>query len=330
MTIDGEQRMAGGEPIDVVQPHRHAHVLGTTANATDADVARPRSTPRWRPRRPGATCRSTSGPPSCCAPPTCSPARGGTRSTRRPCSASRRPCYQAEIDAACELIDFLRFNVPLRPADPRRAAAVVARRVEPVRPPPAGGLRLRDHPVQLHRDRRQPAARARADGQHRGLEAVADPAVRGALHDAAARGGRPAARRDQPGHRRRPARSPRSRSPTRTWPASTSPARPRTFQHLWRTVGDNIAALPLATRGWSARPAARTSSSRTQRRRRPRCSPRWSGARSSTRGRSARRPPARTCRARCGTAACATSWSPTTESLDVRRRHRLLATSAAR
>ena len=92
----------------------------------------------------------------------------------------------------------------VRPAAPRRAAAVVAGRVEPVRPPPAGGLRLRDHPVQLHRDRRQPAVRAGADGQHGGLEAVADPAVRRALHDAAVRGGRPAARRDQHGHRRRP------------------------------------------------------------------------------------------------------------------------------
>ena len=28
MTIGGEQRMAGGERIDVVQPHDHAHVLG--------------------------------------------------------------------------------------------------------------------------------------------------------------------------------------------------------------------------------------------------------------------------------------------------------------
>ena len=41
-------------------------------------------------------------------------------------------------------------------------------------------------------------------GQHGGLEAVADAAVRRALHHAAVRGGRPAARRDQHGHRRRP------------------------------------------------------------------------------------------------------------------------------
>ncbi|HSL07926.1 MAG TPA: 1-pyrroline-5-carboxylate dehydrogenase, partial [Pseudonocardiaceae bacterium] len=31
MTIGGVQRMAGGEPFDVVAPHRHAHVLGASA-----------------------------------------------------------------------------------------------------------------------------------------------------------------------------------------------------------------------------------------------------------------------------------------------------------
>ena len=29
-TIDGQQRPGQGDPIDVVQPHRHAAVLGTT------------------------------------------------------------------------------------------------------------------------------------------------------------------------------------------------------------------------------------------------------------------------------------------------------------
>ena len=39
MTIGGEQRMGGGDRIDVVQPHNHQHVLGDLGNATDADVA---------------------------------------------------------------------------------------------------------------------------------------------------------------------------------------------------------------------------------------------------------------------------------------------------
>ena len=49
-----------------------------------------------------------------------------------------------------------------------------------------------------------------------------------------------------------------------TWPASTSPGRRRTFQQLWRTVGEQHRRATAATRGWSARPAARTSSSRTR------------------------------------------------------------------
>ena len=56
--------MAGGEPIDVVQPHAHAKVLGVTANAVAADaeaaVAAARAAARC-----GARCRTTTGPPSC-------------------------------------------------------------------------------------------------------------------------------------------------------------------------------------------------------------------------------------------------------------------------
>ncbi|HEY7816063.1 MAG TPA: aldehyde dehydrogenase family protein, partial [Nakamurella sp.] len=39
MTIGGTQRMAGGDPFTVVAPHDHQHVLGVSAQATDADVA---------------------------------------------------------------------------------------------------------------------------------------------------------------------------------------------------------------------------------------------------------------------------------------------------
>ena len=91
----------------------------------------------------------------------------------------------------------------VRPADPGAAADQQPRRVEPHRPPSAGGLRLRDHAVQLHRDRGQPADRPRADGQHGGVEAVADTDLR-RLPDHAAAGGRgSAAGCDQPAYRRR-------------------------------------------------------------------------------------------------------------------------------
>ena len=38
MTIGDEHRLGGGERFDVVQPHRHAAVLGTGAHATHADA----------------------------------------------------------------------------------------------------------------------------------------------------------------------------------------------------------------------------------------------------------------------------------------------------
>ena len=86
-----------------------------------------------------------------------------------------KTAFQAEIDSACEVIDFWRFNAhyaqELYGEQPLSAAGVwnqleyrAARR-----------LRLRDHAVQLHRHRRQPADRARAHGQHGRLEAGLAP-----------------------------------------------------------------------------------------------------------------------------------------------------------
>ena len=63
----------------------------------------------------------------------------------------------------------------LRPADPGAAADQRPRCLEPHRLSAVGRLRLRHHAVQLHRDRGQPADRARVDGQHRGVEAVDRP-----------------------------------------------------------------------------------------------------------------------------------------------------------
>ena len=52
-TLGGRERMAGGERFDVVQPHRHAAVLGTSAHATHADAedaarAAAEAAPGWR------------------------------------------------------------------------------------------------------------------------------------------------------------------------------------------------------------------------------------------------------------------------------------------
>ena len=68
-----------------------------------------------------------------------------------------KTAHQAEIDAACELIDFWRFNVKYMTRHLRGAADLLAGRLEPARVPAARGLRLRGDAVQLHGDRRQPA-----------------------------------------------------------------------------------------------------------------------------------------------------------------------------
>lgn len=110
MTIGGERRMAGGAPIDVVQPHNHAAVLGRTADATAADVraavdAALEAGPRWRAlpfeERAAVFLKAAellSGP---------------WRATLNAATilGQSKSAQQAEIDAACELIDFFRFNV---------------------------------------------------------------------------------------------------------------------------------------------------------------------------------------------------------------------------
>ena len=110
MTIGGVQRMAAGEAIDVVQPHRHAAVLGTTAQATASDVedaveAAVRAAPAWRDlpfdERAAVFLRAADLLATT------------WRDTLNAATmlGQSKTVQQAEIDAACELIDFLRFNV---------------------------------------------------------------------------------------------------------------------------------------------------------------------------------------------------------------------------
>jgi len=110
MTIDGVQRMAGGEPIDVVQPHRRHHVLGVTRNATVADgraavAAAKAAAPMWRrlsfEDRAAIFLRAA----DLLAGPWRDTLNGATM------LGQSKTVIQAEIDAACELIDFLRYNV---------------------------------------------------------------------------------------------------------------------------------------------------------------------------------------------------------------------------
>ncbi|MFG2002338.1 L-glutamate gamma-semialdehyde dehydrogenase [Spirillospora sp. NPDC048911] len=110
MTIGGEQRLGGGAPIDVVQPHNRAHVLGQLKNATDDDVraaidAAREAAPGWRAMsfddRAAILLKAAdllAGPWR--ATLNAATVMGQSKSTQ-----------QAEIDAACEMIDFWRYNV---------------------------------------------------------------------------------------------------------------------------------------------------------------------------------------------------------------------------
>ena len=110
MTIGGRQQMASGEAIDVVQPHNKAHVLGQLGNATSVDVAAAiyaakQAAPGWRALdfddRAAIFLKA--------ADLLAGPWRA-TLNAATILGQSKSP-YQAEIDAACELIDFWRYNV---------------------------------------------------------------------------------------------------------------------------------------------------------------------------------------------------------------------------
>ena len=193
--------MGDGDRVDVVQPHRHSARLGTFTNADHADA-----TAADRRRRCAAKADWEATPFDERAAVFLRAADLLAGPWREKLGAATmlgqsKTAYQAEIDAPCELIDFWRFNVGFARQILAQQPVSCPRRVEPHRLPAAGGLRLRHHAVQLHRDRRQPADRARADGQHGGVEAVADADLRG-LPDHAAAGGRgSAAGCDQPARR---------------------------------------------------------------------------------------------------------------------------------
>lgn len=102
--------MGDGEPIDVVQPHRHAARLGTLTNATHPDAAAAIEAAMaakndWAAlpfdERAAVLLRAAdllAGP-------------WRERIAAATMLGQSKSAYQAEIDAPCELIDFWRFNV---------------------------------------------------------------------------------------------------------------------------------------------------------------------------------------------------------------------------
>jgi 1-pyrroline-5-carboxylate dehydrogenase len=110
MTIGGQQRMGGGDRVDVIQPHRHRHVLGQFAEATDADVvaaieAARQAAPGWRDLSFDDRAAIFLKAADLLAGPWRQTINAST------VLGQSKSAYQAEIDAACELADFWRYNV---------------------------------------------------------------------------------------------------------------------------------------------------------------------------------------------------------------------------
>jgi 1-pyrroline-5-carboxylate dehydrogenase len=108
--IGGRKRNGGGAEIQVVQPHDHAHVLGTMKNSTtkDAEAAVKAATAAavdWRNMPFDERCAVLLKAADLLAGPWRQRLNAATM------LGQSKTAFQAEIDAACELIDFWRFNV---------------------------------------------------------------------------------------------------------------------------------------------------------------------------------------------------------------------------
>ncbi len=109
-TIGDKQRMAAGERFDVVQPHRHAAVLGTSAHSTHADAeeavaAAKAAAPAWRDLSLDDRAAVFLKAADLLAGPWRQTLNAATM------LGQSKTAQQAEIDSACELIDFWRWNV---------------------------------------------------------------------------------------------------------------------------------------------------------------------------------------------------------------------------
>ncbi len=110
MVVGGAERHGDGQVLEVLEPHLTEHVLGTTREATDADVhaaidAALAAAPAWREvpfeERAAIFLRAAdllAGP-------------WRARSSAATMLGQSKSSYQSEIDAICELCDFLRFGV---------------------------------------------------------------------------------------------------------------------------------------------------------------------------------------------------------------------------
>ncbi|MFD7734861.1 L-glutamate gamma-semialdehyde dehydrogenase [Kitasatospora phosalacinea] len=110
MTINGEHRLGGGSEIHVVQPHHHAAKLGTLRNATQDDAREAIDTalaaaPAWQALSFDSRAAIFLRAADLLAGPWRETLAAATM------LGQSKTAQQAEIDTPCELVDFLRFNV---------------------------------------------------------------------------------------------------------------------------------------------------------------------------------------------------------------------------
>ena len=108
--IGGRRRSGGGREIKVVQPHDHQHVLGVMKNSDGTDAkaainAAAKAAPDWRALPFDERCAILLKAADLLAGPWRQRLNAATM------LGQSKTAFQAEIDSACELIDFWRFNV---------------------------------------------------------------------------------------------------------------------------------------------------------------------------------------------------------------------------
>jgi 1-pyrroline-5-carboxylate dehydrogenase len=109
-TIGGRRRMGGGAELPVRQPHAHDKVLGVLKHATRSDAeaavrAAAKAAPGWRALPYDERAAIFLKAADLLAGPWRARLNAATM------LGQSKTVWQAEIDAACELIDFWRFNV---------------------------------------------------------------------------------------------------------------------------------------------------------------------------------------------------------------------------
>ncbi|WP_030527576.1 L-glutamate gamma-semialdehyde dehydrogenase [Phycicoccus jejuensis] len=109
-TIGGKRVMGGGKKFEVRQPHNRRHVLGVSKGATKADAVAAvdsarAAAPGWRDLSFDDRAAILLKAADLLAGPWRARLNAATM------LGQSKTAYQAEIDAACELIDFWRFNV---------------------------------------------------------------------------------------------------------------------------------------------------------------------------------------------------------------------------